>query len=277
MLLMLFAISFIWLVILEVTSERSFISVSTCSPPASISAEPSDTVTVESYDRVGNKTNSNNTIEFTVDQSTDNPSITFSNVDASATDYKTNLFGDTKWDVIGTAFDDDGVAKVEVFKGTEKIAEKTYSGTDQKTQVEFTITIPSDKVSLGNNDLKFVVTDNSSKGKSSETTLKIAVDNERPAFDSYEFYMWNGTAYETTPTQWTDPMFATQKHKIKFTVTDDTGFDTGSAIEYYDGTSWVTKNIDLDSDASSEKSILYVAFLSSVLFNTILFINSGSA
>lgn len=168
-------------------------------------------LTVTTTDTAGN-TGATEKIVY-IDQSTDLPAFTFSNVKAGGGDStvtaKDNLFGMGSWTLYGTATDDDGVQRITAV--LDKDSNKPYEifsvagSTGSTTSKSFEY--PVDKTLSGDHELKLTVTD--INGKFVTVTVPFAVDNAAPVITITGPDVSSG--------------FAAQSVKIQGTSSDDSG------------------------------------------------------
>ena len=168
-------------------------------------------LTVTTTDTAGN-TGATEKIVY-IDQSTDLPAFTFSNVKAGGGDStvtaKDNLFGMGSWTLYGTATDDDGVQRITAV--LDKDSNKPYEifsvagSTGSTTSKSFEYLV--DKTLSGDHELKLTVTD--INGKFVTVTVPFAVDNAAPVITITGPDVSSG--------------FAAQSVKIQGTSSDDSG------------------------------------------------------
>ena len=133
-------------------------------------------LTVTTKDRAGNTGISENIVY--IDQSTDLPVVSFSNLDLQA-QASENLFGMGSWTIYGTATDDDGLEKIEykldgAANTTTLFDSAALAGTTSKS---INYVIPQ-ALAGGDHTLQFILTD--INGKQTEQTVNFAVDNDSP-------------------------------------------------------------------------------------------------
>lgn len=166
-------------------------------------------LTVTTTDTAGN-TGATEKIVY-IDQSTDLPAFTFSNVKAGGGDStvtaKDNLFGMGSWTLYGTATDDDGVQRITaVLDGGEAKEIFSVAGSTGSTTSK-SFEYPVDKTLSGDHTLELTVTD--INGKFVTVTVPFAVDNAAPVITITGPDVSSG--------------FAAQSVEIRGTSSDDSG------------------------------------------------------
>ncbi len=157
-------------------------------------------ITVTTTDRSGN--NGTDTETVYIDQSTDLPTLTFSNVNITG-EAKDNLFGMGSWTIYGTASDDDGLTSI-VYKLDNSATSESIDA-ESSTSKSFNYLINENLT--GEHSLTFTLKD--INGKTAEQVVQFAIDNDSPVIKI------------TEPTS----EFVSASTTIKGTATDSNGIE----------------------------------------------------
>ncbi|MDA3850596.1 MAG: Ig-like domain-containing protein, partial [Spirochaetaceae bacterium] len=127
--------------------------------------------------------------DFTIDQSTDNPTFQFDNLAAGATP-SDNLIGLGKNVLTGKVFDDDGITIASVAitldNGTDSITEPVViSGTDGLTEYSWSYTLPDNATLPESADAYTISLSATDKGETGGTLTKAGVTSSYPTGAGY--------------------------------------------------------------------------------------------
>lgn len=149
------------------------------------------TIKFKTFDRSGRATEISGT--YYVDQSTDIPTLEFSNADINLTDNsqisnadRHNLFGLGSNIIYGTVTDDDGIASISYVIDEGKPGEKRDSVAVSENPTTKSINLNLSKIyggnsiSSGNHTIKFVITDCAAGVKYNSPATVFAFDNDSP-------------------------------------------------------------------------------------------------
>lgn len=207
------------------------------------------TLKIKTTDRAGNEKSVEKALY--IDQSTDIPTLTSSNMNVAAAEYKDNLFGMGSKTIYITATDDDGVQtvhyKIEKVVSTGSTTTETGSSTTGTGSTETrtvvveenlvtggTSTVVSKEIKLpddfsGKYEITFTVTD--INGTSYKTNaVKFAVDDDAPIISNIKI---NTTPDADTATyvDYTENMFIPKDYKIQLRATDSNGISKVSELD----------------------------------------------
>jgi len=132
-------------------------------------------ITVETKDRSGNIGEASETVY--IDQTTDLPGITFSNVNEES-EAEENLFGMGSYTIYGTATDDDGLQEIKA-KLDENEEKVLYNSSVLKETTSKSIEYKIDEELNGEHKLSFIIKDKNGNEKSK--SINFVVDNDIPS------------------------------------------------------------------------------------------------
>ncbi len=208
-------------------------------------------ISVLATDRAGNVSRTEPPyFEYEVDQDTDLPIFKFTNIDADATEGKTNLFGLGKWNITGTVKDDDGAVKL-YYKDGEEYKVIKLSEIDNKNEQTFSFEVPHSAGQKGERTVEFLCVENEgaadSTNKKTGKKVLYAIDDQTPNVNSKKL---NGNEIGSNDIK----LFTRADRKIELVVSDDNGI---AKVERYDETSeqWVESDIKKISEEKYEHHI----------------------